>query len=73
MTAVFQFAQNSTLSNDRLMTLVIAGMHTSITFLSVDVFIMLSSNDFLGIWFLIVFRSASLIGENLFNLVIVSY
>ena len=72
MTVFFQFAQNSPLSNDRMMTLVIAGIHMSITFLSVDVFRMLSLYDLLGIWFMIVFRFASLIVENLSHLGIVS-
>ena len=65
MTAVFQFAQNSPISNDRFMTLVIAGIHISITFLSVDVFRMLKSHDLLGIMFTIVLRLASLIVANL--------
>ena len=58
MTAVYQFAQNFPLSNDILMTLVFAGIHISITFLSVDVFRMSSLHNLLGIWFMIVFRLA---------------
>ena len=71
MTAVLQFVQNSPLSNDRLMTLVIAGIHTSVTFLSVGVFKMLSSHDLLGIWFMSVFRLALLSVKKLSNLGIV--
>ena len=72
MTVVIQFSQNSPLSNDRLMTLVIAGIHMSTTVLSIVVFSMLSSCDLLGIWFVTAFRSASFIVGNLQNLRIVS-
>ena len=72
MTAAYQFAQNFSLSNDILMTLVIAGIHISITLLSVDAFRMSSLHNLLGIWFMIVFRLASLIVETLLNLGIVS-